>query len=229
MKLKKISVDEITVGNRIREDMGDLEALSRSIKEYGIINPIVVTEEYELIDGERRLKATKKCNMEKIPAIVRESYAKESMVENFEEKEKMKLMEIGANLHDKNLNFSEMIETKDELSQLKPWGKTDCQIKAKVDREFIEEDLFGEDVKETDSSISTDEEEDPTEKLFKKCMEIASNQETSVVDEKTLSDLNLYVEGHEVDKDKLHSYLYNTHTKLGKIFNELYASYYFGI
>lgn len=52
-----------------------LEELAESIKEYGIIQPIVVSQagdSYELIAGERRLRAGKLAGLEKIPAIIRD-------------------------------------------------------------------------------------------------------------------------------------------------------------
>ncbi|WP_067779724.1 ParB/RepB/Spo0J family partition protein [Actinomyces vulturis] len=61
-------------------DDDDIEELSASIKEVGLLQPIVVrraldsTEEaphYELIMGERRLRATKLAGLDTIPAVVR--------------------------------------------------------------------------------------------------------------------------------------------------------------
>lgn len=49
--------------------------LSDSIKEYGIIQPLVVQRKgngYELIVGERRLRASKKAGLTKVPVIVRD-------------------------------------------------------------------------------------------------------------------------------------------------------------
>lgn len=51
-----------------------LEELSQSIKEYGIIQPILVRkvgERYELIAGERRFRAAKLAGFDTIPAIVK--------------------------------------------------------------------------------------------------------------------------------------------------------------
>lgn len=52
-----IDINKITVKERIRKDYGDLDELAQDIKENGLINPPVVTPEFELIAGERRLKA----------------------------------------------------------------------------------------------------------------------------------------------------------------------------
>ena len=52
-----------------------LNDLAASIKEHGIISPLIVTkksEGYELIAGERRLRAAKIAGLKKVPVIVRE-------------------------------------------------------------------------------------------------------------------------------------------------------------
>ena len=60
-------------------DEGDLDELVESIKEIGVLQPIVVRPdkdhpgEYELIMGERRWRATQAAELETIPAIVRET------------------------------------------------------------------------------------------------------------------------------------------------------------
>ena len=53
-----------------------LEELSESIKEYGVIQPIVVSREdgyYAIVAGERRWRAAKLAGLAEIPAIIRES------------------------------------------------------------------------------------------------------------------------------------------------------------
>ncbi|MFE7507401.1 ParB/RepB/Spo0J family partition protein [Promicromonospora sp. NPDC057488] len=60
-------------------DEGDLDELVESIKEIGVLQPIVVRPdkdhpgEYELIMGERRWRATQAAELETIPAIVRDT------------------------------------------------------------------------------------------------------------------------------------------------------------
>jgi len=55
-------------------DAEGLEDLTQSIKEKGVIQPIIVrskSDGYELIAGERRLRAATLCNLKEIPAIVK--------------------------------------------------------------------------------------------------------------------------------------------------------------
>ncbi|ALS77178.1 chromosome partitioning protein ParB [Planococcus kocurii] len=56
-------------------DQAALEELAESIKEHGILQPIVVRkvgEKYELVVGERRFRAAKLIKLKKVPAIVKE-------------------------------------------------------------------------------------------------------------------------------------------------------------
>lgn len=59
MKIISLKPDEIKVANRSREQIGDLTSLKFSIGKYGLLNPILIDEDYNLIAGERRLKACK--------------------------------------------------------------------------------------------------------------------------------------------------------------------------
>ena len=60
-----------------------LEELADSIKEYGIIQPILVHKEkdyYSIIAGERRWRAAKKAGLKEVPVIIKE-YSKQEIVE----------------------------------------------------------------------------------------------------------------------------------------------------
>jgi ParB family chromosome partitioning protein len=62
----------------------DLEELAESIKENGIIQPLIVAEysdgAYELVAGERRLRAAKKAGLEQVPVVVKRATEKEKMI-----------------------------------------------------------------------------------------------------------------------------------------------------
>lgn len=64
-------------------DEETIEELAQSIREHGIIQPIVVRKKgkkYEIVVGERRFRAAKMANLEEIPAIVKEM-SEEQMME----------------------------------------------------------------------------------------------------------------------------------------------------
>ena len=81
----EVDIDQIVPNPqqpRINFDEEKLEDLAKSIKEHGIIQPIVVTQEgakFELIAGERRLEASKRAGLQKVPVIVREAGKKEKL------------------------------------------------------------------------------------------------------------------------------------------------------
>ncbi|MFI5394051.1 MAG: ParB N-terminal domain-containing protein [Candidatus Binatia bacterium] len=68
----KIPVDKIVIDerHRIRKDAGDLASLIASIQKVGLLNPIVVTEDYRLVAGFRRLSACGKLGWNEIEANV---------------------------------------------------------------------------------------------------------------------------------------------------------------
>jgi ParB family chromosome partitioning protein len=52
----------------------ELESLAKSIKEYGVLQPIVVTpkgDKFQIVAGERRFRASQLAELETIPALVR--------------------------------------------------------------------------------------------------------------------------------------------------------------
>jgi hypothetical protein len=56
MRVESILIEDIKVGERRREDFGDLEGLAESIAKYGLFHPVIVSNN-NLVAGERRLKA----------------------------------------------------------------------------------------------------------------------------------------------------------------------------
>lgn len=81
-----ISVNDITPNPyqpRIKMDNESLEELAASIKEKGVVQPILVrsmgTDKYELIAGERRFRACKMVGLPEVPAIVKEVNDAEAM------------------------------------------------------------------------------------------------------------------------------------------------------
>jgi len=82
----KLSVDSIVPNPnqpRYYFDGENLKDLAESIREHGVVQPIIVTKlsdgKYELIAGERRLRASKLIGNKDIPAIVREADNQEKL------------------------------------------------------------------------------------------------------------------------------------------------------
>src|SRR4051812_24776051 len=63
---------------RARFDQVDLDRLTRSVRETGVLQPVLVQPaenaegEFELVDGERRYRAAFKVGLTEIPALIRE-------------------------------------------------------------------------------------------------------------------------------------------------------------
>lgn len=67
---------------RLHFDEAKLAELAESIKEHGIIQPLIVTKReggYELIAGERRLQAGKRAGLTTVPVVVREAGHQEKL------------------------------------------------------------------------------------------------------------------------------------------------------
>ena len=92
--LRNLKITEVEPNrNQVRKnfDQESLEELAESIKEYGLIQPIVVTKKdnyYSIVAGERRWRASKLAGIKEIPAIIREDdekvNAEISLIENMQ-------------------------------------------------------------------------------------------------------------------------------------------------
>src|SRR5262245_34474487 len=70
MNFMMVHLDEITLGERTRKNMGNMEALIASIRERGLLQPVVLNEQYELIAGGRRVEAFVRMGHQSIPAVI---------------------------------------------------------------------------------------------------------------------------------------------------------------
>jgi len=103
----------------------ELNELAASIRQKGIIQPLTVREikkegKYELIAGERRLRAAKMAGLEKVPAYILDVGRKEDLLE-------ISLIE---NLQRKDLNAIEAAQGYDRL--VKECGLTQEQVAEKI-------------------------------------------------------------------------------------------------
>ena len=90
--IEKIDIDLIEArSDQPRKNFENIEELAESIREYGLLNPIVLSKnngKYEIIAGERRYRASIQAGLKKIDAIVRDFDQKDidilSLVENIQ-------------------------------------------------------------------------------------------------------------------------------------------------
>jgi len=109
-----ININQIKISNRIRKDFGNVEELANDIKENGLINPPVLTPDYTLIAGERRIKACNLLGYNQIEVNI-------MTVRDYEHQLKL---EISENENRKEFSFSERIDWAKKLEQIE-------QVKAK--------------------------------------------------------------------------------------------------
>ena len=101
--LMTILISEIktNLNQRLRKAKSDKVAeIARSIKDIGLINPISVDKDYNLIAGLHRIEAFKLLEMDKIPCNVL----------SFDDANKQRLAEIDENLVRNNLTYLESCE-----------------------------------------------------------------------------------------------------------------------
>ena len=127
-----LNIDDITPNAkqpRTNFDPDDFAELVGSIREFGVLQPISVrslgkqngVDKYELIMGERRLRASKAAGLAQIPAVIRET-GDENMLRDA-------LLE---NLHRSDLNAIEEASAYQQL--LEEYGCTQDQLAEKLSR-----------------------------------------------------------------------------------------------
>jgi ParB family chromosome partitioning protein len=120
---------------RVEFDEERLKALAESIRQYGVLQPLVVTRServkddgglqstYELIAGERRLRASKLAGIKEVPVVIRAG----------EQSDKMKLeLAIIENLQREDLNAIDRAKALQQLAE--SFGLSHGEIGAKVGR-----------------------------------------------------------------------------------------------
>lgn len=106
-----------------------LEELSKSIKEYGVVQPIILKKSvkgYELIAGERRVRASKLAGLETIPAIVKEFTDQEMM--------EIALLE---NIQREDLNPIEVAESINSIIEYKKMTQEEFSKKLGKSRSYV--------------------------------------------------------------------------------------------
>ena len=69
----KVLIKDVKVKKRLRSNLGDIAALKESIQKVGLIHPIIINEQNELISGYRRYEACRQLGFEEIEARIMET------------------------------------------------------------------------------------------------------------------------------------------------------------
>ena len=71
----KIEISKIKIESRLRKDPGDIEELAQSIKEYGLLSPIIIRkigdDSYKLLAGWRRIKTYELLQYTSIECVIK--------------------------------------------------------------------------------------------------------------------------------------------------------------
>lgn len=102
-------IDAIRVVDRHRKDFRDLDSLAASIKELGVLAPVLIDPDLRLIDGERRVRAAKSLGMETIPTRI---------VSNLTEATDLLKAERDANLCRQEMTVSEKVSLARRIEEL---------------------------------------------------------------------------------------------------------------
>ena len=104
-----LKIKDVKIGQRVRDEYGDMQALAESIQEHGLLHPIVVDSDYNLIAGCRRLLACERIGKKEIEAKV---------LEDISEKE-LRVLELEENIRRKDLTELEKSKNLVELAEIK--------------------------------------------------------------------------------------------------------------
>lgn len=110
-------------------DQDALEELAASIKEYGVVQPIIVKKTvsgYELVAGERRTKAAKLAGLTEIPAIVKD----------FNDQEMMEIALI-ENIQREDLNPIEEAESYENIIKLRGYTQEEFANRFGKSRSYV--------------------------------------------------------------------------------------------
>ena len=207
-----IDIEKVSVGDRIRKDMGDLKELSDDIAKNGLINPPVVTPDFELIAGERRLEAMKKLGYKQI----------EVRVMKVEDAEHKLNLEINENENRKDFNKSERIEYARQLERIErvkasqrekagvaidprenfPQGRTRDLVAEKLgigSGKQYEKEKYIADNADPETLEQWNKEEISTHKAYIKVKELEKELEESTAANKRLADKVVELEQREIE------------------------------
>ncbi len=108
----QLPIDDIVVRRRVRSSLGDLTPLMESLRRHGLMNPIVINSQNELIAGQRRLEAARRLGWTSVTVRVMDKMDSAELLE----------MELDENLHRKSLSTEELAEAHTRLERLRNPG-----------------------------------------------------------------------------------------------------------
>src|SRR5262245_17703462 len=105
-RVHSLPVEAIDIGNRHRQDPGDIDALAASIETVGLLQPIAVRPDKRLVAGARRLAAVKQLGWDTVPVRV---------VEDLDERLRLLQAERDENTCRKDFTMSEAVALSEDI------------------------------------------------------------------------------------------------------------------
>ena len=108
----QIPIEQITVKKRVRMQLGELQSLMDSLETRGLMNPVTVNGNYELIAGHRRLESARRLGWDMIEVRVVEAPDELGMLE----------LELEENLHRLDFTVLELSQARARIEKLRHPG-----------------------------------------------------------------------------------------------------------
>lgn len=108
MKVQEVPLEKIIVEGRFREDMGDIDGLTASVKEKGLLQPISIDTNFRLLAGGRRYAAAQKAGLTHISAVIRPTTDKLDALE----------VELTENIQRKDMTWPERAKLERAISDM---------------------------------------------------------------------------------------------------------------
>lgn len=132
--IRHIRLDDIEIGpHNPRRTLDDIDELAASIREYGLLQPVVVRKKgkkYELVAGHRRFAALRSIDWSEVPAVVREDSA-----------ERAYLLTLIENLQRDDLSPREEADALAELVRTRKWSTRQVADAIKRSQAFVSKRL----------------------------------------------------------------------------------------
>jgi ParB family transcriptional regulator, chromosome partitioning protein len=165
--VRNISLDKIIANiMQPRKDFGDLEEMAQSIKEKGILEPILIRPrngKFEIVAGERRFKAAQLAELSEVPCIEHDIADNEALE-----------ISIIENIQRKDLDIYEQAFSLKSLSEI--YGYTHQEIAQKIGKSRV---TVSELIRVTDLP----------EDILERCAELKINSKTFLLELVKLEDI----------------------------------------
>lgn len=126
-----INLEAISVNSRRRDEYGDVEALAKSIGKHGLIHPIVIDTDNNLVAGGRRLAAVRLLGHEQVE-VRRLGDLSDAQLRELELEENLRRKDLTA--HERSKEMLRYVEAAKEAASEEPEFRTDSVQKSKRGR-----------------------------------------------------------------------------------------------